>query len=90
MKTLQVDVACCLKLFTIFLSDIVDCLTHSKALLFADDLKIFKEIDTPADQMLLQKDVDCLHNWSVLSKLDFNIGTCKQMSICGRPKENVL
>ena len=48
-------------LFLIFINDLVDCIKHSKVLLFADDLKIY---NTHENNALLQSDLDRLCSWS--------------------------
>ena len=63
-------------LFVLFINDIVDCVqpgTHIK--LYADDLKIWKEIRCPSDT--LQVDIDNLFNWSLANKIRFHPAKCK-------------
>lgn len=67
-------------LFIIFINDIVEQLKYSKCLLYADDLKIFRRIDTAIDAELLQKDVDILVEWCDINKLTLNIKKCMVMS----------
>lgn len=49
-------------------------------LLFADDLKIYAQIDDIRDSHNLQTDLSNLHNWSVNNKLSFNIKKCNILS----------
>ena len=44
--------------------------------LYADDSKIFRSIDTPADQLSFQQDLDSLHEWSEVNEMEFNIKKC--------------
>jgi len=44
--------------------------------LFADDLKIYREIKSLDDLIKLQEDINNLYKWSVENKLPFNISKC--------------
>jgi len=50
-------------------------------LMFADDTKISRKITDVQDGFLLQKDLDCLLEWSKYWHLDFNTEKCKIMRI---------
>lgn len=52
----------------------------SQVLLFADDLKIFKEIKNNYDCYLLQKDINSIVYWSQNNELQFNVSKCKIMT----------
>ena len=65
-------------LFVLFINDIVNEISpHTKILLYADDMKIWKVIDTIEDQNALQLDIDNLHQWSVDNKMKFHPSKCK-------------
>ena len=49
-------------LFTLFINDLPDYLQHSKVLIFADDVKIFKRINDEDDVEALQSDIDSIRN----------------------------
>jgi len=51
-----------LLLFNIFINDISRVLKYSKLLLYADDLKIFRQVGTAADAHCLQQDLDNLNS----------------------------
>lgn len=68
--------------FNIFINDIQRCFLHSKYCLFADDMKIFKEISSSADVTSLQEDLDRLVNWCSLNKLSLNVDKCLQVRFC--------
>jgi len=63
-------------LFNIFINDISNVFKHSKFLLYADDLKIFRRVETINDAHCLQQDLDNLNLWSETNKLYFNISKC--------------
>jgi hypothetical protein len=50
-------------LFNIFINDLCDVINHSNCLLFADDLKAYRAINSPSDCLLLQSDIACVHAW---------------------------
>lgn len=62
-------------LFIMFINDIVDIVLNSKVLLYADDMKVFREIETIDDCRMLQEDLDRLVTWSQ-TRLKFNAGKC--------------
>ena len=67
-------------LFIIFINDICTQVT-SQALLFADDLKLFRSIDTIVDVNSLQSDINTIAEWCDRNKLHFNTEKCKVMQI---------
>jgi len=67
-------------LFLLFINDINTAIVHSDYLLYADDLKIFKSIQSISDSLSLQKDLDSLWRWSLENGLPFSIGKCHFLS----------
>ncbi len=67
-------------LFLIFINDLPDSVT-SEVFLFADDIKIFREIKGEEDQQDLQQDLTTLEDWSNKWLLRFHPGKCKHMHI---------
>lgn len=66
-------------LFLIFINDIlleVKC----KALLFADDLKIFIKVKDHSDCLKLQNDLNKILSWCVKNKMELNINKCKTVT----------
>jgi hypothetical protein len=68
-------------LFVIYINDLPDML-NSECYLFADDTKLFNEINSKRDQELLQQDLNTLHEWSKKWLLNFHPDKCKVLSIC--------
>ncbi len=56
-------------------------LVHSMILIFADDTKIFRKIDTLEDYKKLQKDLNKLMRWSADWQLRFNALKYKAMHL---------
>lgn len=50
-------------LFLIFVNDIASCVKKDELLLFADNIKMFKRVDTPRDCNALQHDVNNILQW---------------------------
>ena len=75
-------------LFIIFINDIVSNLS-SKCLLYADDLKIFRTIESQIDCHLLQYDLNILAEWCKRNKLKLNISKCNLISYT-RKRNSIL
>ena len=67
-------------LFVIYINDLPNEVT-SNILLFADDTKIFRWIQSISDSSLLQKDLDRLVDWSRRWLLKFNASKCHVLSV---------
>ncbi|KAL0870443.1 hypothetical protein ABMA27_005440 [Loxostege sticticalis] len=72
-------------LFTIFVNDIGSCFYYSKFLLFADDMKILKQIVTIEDSKLLQDDLVRFENYCYDNKLDLNVSKCHTITFTRKP-----
>ncbi len=68
-------------IFIMFINDIVSCFDKVQALLFADDLKAFMEINSVYDALQLQNDLNKLMTWCHKNMLYVNIKKCKVMSL---------
>lgn len=67
-------------LFVLFISDIGSVIRHSKYLAYADDLKIFRIIQTIEDCLLLQQDINSVALWCAKNKLPLNEKKCTAFS----------
>ena len=69
-------------LFVIFINDMPEAV-KSMCLLFADDAKLFRNVNLREDTNteILQHDVDSLTTWSGKWQLPFNIGKCKVLHL---------
>jgi len=59
--------------FIIFINDLSYCITSSEFLLLADDLKIFRSVNSISDSELLQNDQVKVGNWCSRNKLPLNV-----------------
>jgi hypothetical protein len=64
-------------LFNLFINDIVQVFEGVKTLLFADDLKIFHDINSIDDCILLQENLNRLQDWCDRNMLHLNINKCQ-------------
>jgi uncharacterized protein YgfB (UPF0149 family) len=60
-----------------------DCVAAT-AYLFADDIKLYKEIRLPEDSNSLQRDLDSLQEWSNTWLLKFHPNKCKVMTVSNK------
>ena len=67
-------------LFSMFINDLPNGI-ESGCLLYADDVKIFRKITSPADGLSLQRDLNLLTEWSVRWGLTLNPIKCKSFTI---------
>ena len=61
--------------FTLFIDDLPSCLTN-RSLLFADDMKVFRQGFNDSDCASLQYDLDKIHSWCATWKLQLNLKKC--------------
>ena len=64
-------------LFCCFVNDLTAFIKFSSCFIFADDLKICKEILTTDDNEILQADIDSVIEWSKFNKMIINEGKCE-------------
>ena len=70
-------------LFVVFINDMPNSVL-STCNMFADDTKVYKEINNPEDHKALQLDLDRMNEWSHRWQLPFNETKCKCMHFGGR------
>ena len=73
-------------LFVLFINDLPKGLSSETSIaLYADDTKIWRSIKNYNDMVSLQNDIDYLHSWSVINKMNFHPEKCKVVSVKSRP-----
>lgn len=65
--------------FILFINDVISCFHHSNCYLYADDLKIVKNISNEIDVKLLQDDLDRFVSWCNVNCLKLNHNKCYYM-----------
>jgi hypothetical protein len=66
--------------FAILINDLPDFINHSKCLLFADDVKLYRHVNSVEDCSLLQFDLENVMHWCINNGLQINIGKTKTMT----------
>lgn len=67
-------------LFNCFINDIKGNILNSKFLLYADDFKLFRQIENLHDCELLQQDLNRFTNWCKNNLISLNINKCSFMN----------
>jgi hypothetical protein len=75
-------------LFNIFINDLCNSIQHCNFLIFADDLKIFREISSLRDCHLLQSDINSVCDWCAANSMRLNSNKTRLMSYSR--KTNIL
>lgn len=74
-------------LFSIFVNDVSAAIKSSFFLLYADDIKIFKEISSISDCVLLQNDISAFADWCSLNSLVLNSAKTKIVSFTRKTED---
>ena len=74
-------------LFLLYVNDIPNVVTSSIKM-FADDTKIYREINNAEDTLALQSDLDCLENWTRSWQVKFNPLKCEVMRITHKQEKS--
>ena len=72
--------------FSLFVNDLPETVTSCRVSIYADDTKVFKEINTPNDASALQVDLMSVNCWSESTGLQFNEEKCHVQSITRKKK----
>ena len=75
-------------LFLLYIDDIDDDL-KSVLLKFADDTKIFREVNSLEDKEYLQNDLNMLQKWADRWLMEFNLKKCKTLHLGSKNKDYV-
>lgn len=63
-------------LFILFINDVSSFLKHIKIITYADDMKLYMEIEKLSDVSLFQSEVDSFYQWCTKSLLQLNVKKC--------------
>jgi len=66
--------------FSLYINDMI-AVVQSNIILFADDAKMWRSINSIQDQKILQSDLDSLVKWSKIWLLRFNSNKCKVLHL---------
>jgi hypothetical protein len=67
-------------LSNIFINDLCGVIKHSKCLLFDDDFKVYRAINSPSDCLLPQSDTDRVYNWCLANFMKPNFSKIRVIS----------
>ena len=67
-------------LFLVLLSDISNDINHSSVVSFADDTRVYCQINEIGDCSLLQNDLDNIYTWASVNNMVFNDSKFQHMS----------
>ena len=67
-------------LFNIFIYDITEQVKNSQLLLYADDLKVFREVNNLCDNRKLQEDLNSIVQWCRINEIEVNVRKTKFLS----------
>ena len=74
-------------LFNIYINDMPQTVTEGTSIrLFADDCLVYRRIESPEDQQILQNDLHNLQQWAERWGMRFNASKCNIMHIA-RPRK---
>ena len=77
-------------LFIMYINDILNCIEHSEILLFADDCKLFKEINNDTDCNQLQQDFNRLIEWCSVWKMKLHPDKCVFMNFSLKRSNDIV
>jgi hypothetical protein len=67
-------------LFNLFINDLCRSVQYCKILIFADDVKIFRVINSPHDCLLLQSDINSVSDWCITNATRLNTAKTRVVS----------
>lgn len=76
-------------LFIMYVNDIPSHIRSSNCLLYADDVKIFKNVSSLHDCIELQNDLSSFENWCFQWKLSLNLDKCCHLNFSLKRKFNI-
>ena len=72
-------------LFVLFINDIINCVSsETTIMLYADDTKIWREINSHDDHTALQNDIHALYDWSLKNLMIFNTRRNAKLSLLNK------
>ena len=74
-------------LFLVYINDLPSCVTDCRVKIFADDTKLYKEIQSESDCSVLQSNIENIYEWSRKWQLRFHPDKCHVLRIgCSHPE----
>ena len=73
-------------LFLVYINDLPECISNSIVRLFTDDCIFYRKIDSTADCVKLQDDLNALYHWEDMWLMTFSAKKCNTMQVSSSPK----
>jgi hypothetical protein len=70
--------------FGLFINNLCSCINCCKLIVFADDHKIFRVINSPHDCCLLQSDISSVSDWCIANSMRLNSAKTRVVSYTGK------
>jgi len=67
-------------LFTLFINDLPSIVTHSRVLMYADDVKLYLSYNNIESGFSLQSDINRFQEWCQFNLLNLNFLKCNVMT----------
>lgn len=77
-------------LFLIFINNLCSVFQYCKYLLFANDLKLCMQINSPENHKDFQMDLDRFYDWCINNHVNVNISKCTQITFTGHGKYEIF
>lgn len=77
-------------LFVIFVNDLFSLMRDSTAVAYADDLKIYKLINSGMDSCLLQEDLNRFEEWCQRNAMLLNVNKCESITFTRKTESHQL
>ena len=75
-------------LFCLFINDLPIVVHHSTVKIFADDVNLYCSLTNSDEALLLQKDLDAVHNWCNVNSMFVNKNKCRFVHYFGKVEQS--
>ena len=75
-------------LFCLFINDIVEVIRHCEIVLYADDVKLFMNVQDLVDYSRFQEDLDRVFEWSKANQIYLNTSKCSVLHLLSKKNRN--
>jgi hypothetical protein len=76
-------------LFIMFINDLIESIS-SNCIAYADDVKVYREVESTNDAMLLQDDISKVHIWCKNNNMSLNVSKCCIVTLQKRNHQSII